>query len=431
MKKWAPFLLLAAVMIVLFVFTPFTKQEHDKKKTNLSGKKVQLIFWRNNGNELENEAYRKLIKDFEKANPHISIDMKLLPYSDYEIRLRTELATGDPPDLMAIDSPTLALYANTGSLLSLDFHMKTEGELADYPRAALEGMSYKDKIYIVPITESGIALFYNKKLFAAKGIPFPSADPGKPMTWEETARIAKQLTDGKKGIIGIDPAQGFSDGESAAYFKLPFLWQFGGDVLSPDGKTATGYIDSEDSLKALQFYQDLYHKDHAAAMELPADAILSGKLGMSVLGSWAVGEIFKNEGNIGVAPLPRAKYQAVPNGGWAIGISSRTKHQAEAWTFIKYLTSREGVKKYVQITGDIPVRMSVAKDFPDLNTYPKNIFVYQAQNHSKNRPVTPAYPVISQSIKALFEEVGIGRSNVRDAAREAARKINDGLKEVK
>lgn len=43
----------------------------------------------------------------------------------------------------------------------------------------------------------------------------------------------------------------------------------------------------------------------------------------------------------------------------------------------------------------------------ELNEYPRNIFIQQAQTYSENRPVTPAYPVISDAIKTLFEEFGI------------------------
>jgi fructooligosaccharide transport system substrate-binding protein len=94
------------------------------------------------------------------------------------------------------------------------------------------------------------------------------------------------------------------------------------------------------------------------------------------------------------------------------------------------VTSYEGMKTYVTITGDIPARYSVAKDFPELNEYPKNIFLQQAQKFSRNRPVIPAYPIVSDAIKTLFEDVGIGRKNVEASAREAVEKINIGINEI-
>jgi len=399
--------------------------------------KTQLTFWRNYGTKLENDAYKELITAFEKDHPHIGINMVSVPYGDYELRLRTEIAAGNPPDIMSIDSPNLALYAHSGSLLSIDHLMKSEGDIDDIPPSTLEGLKYNGEIYLSPVVESGVALFYNIHLFKQAGIPLPSKDPHSPLTWEEVLKIAQKLNNPAEEIVGIDPAQGFNDGESPAYFKLPLLWQFGSDVLSPKSDTAEGYLNSHEALEALQFYQDMYHKQKVAVVELPPDPFVSGHIAMSVMGSWMLADIEKNfpdfklGEDFGVSPLPKERYQVTPNGGWALGISSKSKHPDEAWEFIKYVTGFEGSKKYVEMTGDLPARYSVANEFPELINYPKNIFVQQTQNYSKNRPVTPAYPVISETIKELFEDVGIGGKDVRSSADKAVEKINKSLQDLK
>ncbi|MGM7723320.1 ABC transporter substrate-binding protein [Metabacillus sp. Hm71] len=419
-----------------FFKTYTSNQEDQDLRLNENRDKIELTFWRNYGTKLENDAYKELIAAFEAAHPSIDIQMVSIPYGDYELRLRTEIAAGNPPDIMSIDSPNLALYAHSGSLLSIDHYMKTEGNIDDIPPSTLDGLKYKNEIYLSPVVESGVALFYNMHLFKEGGVPFPSKDPHSPMTWNEVLEIAKKLNHPAKGIYGIDPAQGFNGGEAPAYFKMPLLWQFGAEVLSPDANTSDGYLNSQNALEALQFYQDLYHKHKVAVVELPPDPFVSGHLAMTVLGSWTLAEFEKNfpefklGEDYGVAPLPKAKNQVAPNGGWALGISSKSEYPEEAWEFIKYVTSFEGSKRYVEITGDLPARYSVAEEFPELTTYPKNIFVQQAQNYSKNRPVTPAYPVVSDAIKKLFEEVGIGGKDIKASADEAVEKINKSLHDI-
>jgi fructooligosaccharide transport system substrate-binding protein len=439
MKKWFTIfaiILLGILVYALSFFDTFSGNQKNKGEKTKVSDRIELTFWRNGGNVAENKAYEELVASFEKANPNILVNMKSIPYSDYEIRLRTELAAGNPPDILTIDSPTLALYANTGSLLSIDPFMRREGKIEDIPAATLKGLSYKGQIYLAPLVESSIALYYNRHLLKEAGIPYPSEDPNHPLTWDEILAIAKKVNNPAKGVIGIDPAQGFNGGESAAYFKIPLLWQFGAKVLSPDGSTASGYLDSKESLEALQFYQDLYHKYGVASIEIPGGAFEEGKLAMTVLGSWTLADLEKNHPDFkfgedfGVTPLPKEKYQFAPNGGWALGITSKSKHPTESWKFIKYVTSYEGIKKYVTITGDIPARYSVAKDFYELNEYPKNIFLQQTQKYSKNRPVTPAYPVVSDAIRVLFEDVGIGGKDVSTSAKEAVGKINAGLDEL-
>lgn len=435
MKKWLTVIILFGIAgFAYFYFFTLSSGSPDKEK---QVKQVELTFLRNLANPAFNQAYEEMVSSFESTHPNIKINMQSMHWgSEYELRLRTELAAGNHPDIMAIDSPNLALYANSGSLLSIDSYMKEEGNIKDIPEGVLKGLTYKDEIYLAPIVESSIALFYNMNIFKEAGIPFLSGDPDHPLTWEEVLEIAKKVNNPAKGVIGIDPAQGFNVGEGPAYFKMPILWQFGADVLSPDGSTAQGYLNSPEALEALQFYQDLYRKHGVAAVEMPPAPFETDKLGMTILGSWAISELQQTPGfvlgeDFGVAPLPKGKNQVVPNGGWALGISSKTMHPDEAWEFVKFATGYEGSKLFVEISGDLPARYSVARDFPELNEYPKNIFVQQDQNYSKSRPVTPAYPVISEAIKDLFEEVGMKGKNVEEAANIAVEKINNGLKDIK
>jgi fructooligosaccharide transport system substrate-binding protein len=434
-KKWLTLIILFSIAgFTFFYFFTLSSDSPDKEK---QAKQVELTFLRNLGNQAYKQAYEEVIAAFEASHPHIKINMQSMHWgNEYELRLRTELAAGNHPDIMAIDSPNLALYANSGSLLSMDSYMKEEGDIEDIPEGVLNGLTYKGEIYLAPIVESSIALFYNMNLFREAGIPFPSGDPNHPMTWDEVLEIAKKINNPANGIIGIDPAQGFNVGEGPAYFKMPILWQFGADVISPDGTTAEGYINSKEAIEALQFYQDLYFKHRVAAVEMPPTPFETDKLGMTVLGSWTISELQQTPGFIlgedyGIAPLPKGQKQVVPNGGWALGISSKTKHPEEAWEFVKFATGYEGSKMFVDITGDLPARYSVAKAFPELNAYPKNIFVQQDQNYSKSRPVTPAYPVISEAIKELFEKVGLDGMDVEEAANIAVEKINNGLKDIK
>ncbi|WP_338787135.1 sugar ABC transporter substrate-binding protein [Metabacillus sp. FJAT-53654] len=442
MKKRVAIIIFLIIFIILagytlsFFYTYSNDQKGQVKNQNDEKDKIHLTFWRNKGTTSENKAYEALISTFEASHPSIKIKMASIPYADYELRLRTEIAAGNPPDILAIDTPYLALYANSGSLLSIDQYMKAEGDIEDIPPATLKGLTYEDEIYLSPMVESGVALFYNMHLFKEAGVPFPSKDPNKPMTWDEVLEATKKITNSVNGVYGIDPAQGFGAGEAPAYFKLPLLWQFGAEVLNPNATSAEGYLNSDEALKALQFYQDLYHKHKVAAVELPPNPFETGKLAMTVMGSWVFADLekyfpdFKLGEDFGVAPLPKVKNQVTPNGGWALGISAKSKYPEEAWEFIKYATSFEGSKKYVEMTGDLPARYSVVNAFPELNEYPKNIFIQQTQKYSKNRPVTPVYPAVSEAIKTLFEDVGIGGKNVKASATEAVEKINNSLNDI-
>lgn len=441
------FSLLLAIAMVLTVLAACSNSSGDQMKNasneSQSGgnatemETVTIKFWRPNGNDAENAAINKLIENFEAQNPGIKVELENIPYDQYETKLRTALAGKTAADVIAIDSPTMSSYAYAGALYDLTPFFEADGNLEDIPYGIVESMKYNGKIYIAPLSEANIALFYNKKMFEAKGIPFPSKNVDEAWTWDQVLDAAKKLTDPANGIYGLDPAQGFGGGEGPAYFKMPIIWQFGGDVLSPDGTTAKGYLDSQESIDALTFYQSLYWKYKVSPLELPPDPFPTGKVAMFVDGSWSLPHFTNNFPNFklgedwDVAPLPKEKQQVMANGSWAFGINADTKHPEEAWKLINYITGTEGAKIYTDMAGGLPVRTSVVDQTPLMKEYPYNIFVEQLQKYSRPRPITPAYPAVSTAIRELFEDVGQGNRDVNAAVADAVKKIDRAIQELK
>lgn len=392
--------------------------------------KVTLTFWRNSGNDTENAAYDKLVASFNESHPDIKVEMSPIPYADYDTKLRTSIASGNPPDIMAIDAPNMASYAQAGALQPLTEYFKKDGNLEDIPESTIKTYTYKNEIYMAPLTESSIALFYNKKMFEAKGIPLPSKNPDQPITWDQVLEAAQKLNDPGKGVYGIDPAQGFGNAGGTAYFKYPIIWQFGGDIMSPDGTTSKGYLDKPETKKALQFFSDLYNKSKVSSLEYPPDPFPNNQLAMTIDGSWSLGNYadkfpnFKLGVDYDIAPLPKETQQAVANGSWALAVSAKSKNPEAAWQFVNYVTGAEGSKTYCSMTKDIPARYSVAKQFPELNEYPKNIFVVQNQKYGRPRPITPIFPQMSEAVNKMIEEVTISGRNVDAAVADAITKID-------
>ena len=106
-------------------------------------------------------------------------------------------------DIIAIDSPTMSSYANAGALYDMTPLFEADGNLTDIPDGIVQSMKYDGKIYIAPLSEANIALFYNKKMFEAKGIPLPSKNVDEAWTGRiRSLDAAKKLT---------DPAVGFTE----------------------------------------------------------------------------------------------------------------------------------------------------------------------------------------------------------------------------
>jgi len=398
---------------------------------------VEITFWRHDYGP-EADSINKMIATFEKQYPHIKVKMELIPNDQYETKIRTALAGGNPPDIMALDGPTLASYAHQGAVIPLDEYMNRDGNKDDIAKPVLESLTYNGKIYAAPHNDSSLAMFYNKKMFEAKGIPLPSKNPDEAWTWEQVLDAARKLNDPDNGVYGWNPTPwGFAGHEGAPYSEMTFLWQAGAEILSPDGTTAKGYLDSPEAKKALEFWKSLYNTEKVAPKELPQDAFPNGKVAIHIDGPWAFSYLetnfpnFKLGEDYDVAPLWKDVKQVTPNGSWNMAITAQSKHPDEAWLFVNWVTGIEGAKQWYQDTKNLPARLSTAEAFPELQQYPMNIFVEQSAKYAKPRPVTPAYPAISEAIRLLFEEVGLGNVDVDEALARAVKKIDEGIANVK
>ena len=398
-----------------------------------SGGKVTITYWRHD-NEAEVKALNQLIASFEKEHTNIKVKMEVIPYDDYETKIRTALAGGKAPDIMGIDGPFVASYAHQEAIIPLDTYFAANGDLDDITAPVRESLTYNGKIWAAPLNDASVAMFYNKKLFADNNIPLPSENPDEAWTWEQVLEAAKKINNPEKNIYGWEPAWGVGGGEGSAFVKMSLLWQAGAEVLSEDGKTANGYLNSPETKRALEFFSGLYNDSKVAPKELPPEAFESGKLGIMMNGPWHLPYLensFPDFKDWAVAPLWKDKKQVTPMGSWNMGITKKSKHPDEAWEFVNWVTGKEGAKVWYEVTKNLPARLSVSEAFPELQQYPLNIWVKQSSTYAKPRPVSPAYPAISKAITELFEDVTLANRNVDEAMNAAVEKVDKAIAGVK
>lgn len=175
-----------------------------------SGGKVTITYWRHD-NEAEVKALNQLIASFEKEHPNIKVKMEVIPYDDYETKIRTALSGSKAPDIMGIDGPFVASYAHQEAVIPLDSYFAANGDLDDITAPVRESLTYNGKIWAAPLNDASVAMFYNKKLFADNNIPLPSENPDEAWTWEQVLEAAKKINNPEKIFTA-----GIRHGESAA-----------------------------------------------------------------------------------------------------------------------------------------------------------------------------------------------------------------------
>ncbi|MBI4552147.1 MAG: extracellular solute-binding protein [Candidatus Latescibacteria bacterium] len=385
--------------------------------------RVTITYWRPTY-DVERDATVRMIRDFEAKYPHIRINM--VPTSSYEEKIKTALAGGVGPDIMAVDGPLIAFYAYQGALIPLDRYYTPEGK-ADLIPASLEEITWNGHLWTGPLNNSSIAVYYNEAMFERAGI-VPPRMADRAWTWEQfVAQIKRVMEANRAGAwqpwglmfgIGIN--------EFAAYAEMPWLWQTGGQVMRPDGLRATGYLDSPASVRGLTTFQHLFRVDRVAPVEEITEGFVTGKAATVISGPWSIPfykDVYPNF-KYGIMPLPRDMKQVTPCGSWHMAVTSQSRHPDEAWRFIDWMTGIEGAKQWYRETRNLPARQSTYDAFPDLSAYPMRIFADQVRFTARPRPVTPVYPIVTDAVAQAFQSAAYGQPPA-EVLTKAARRIDE------
>jgi len=376
------------------------------------------------------EYWDQVINAFNDANPCIKAETVKLP-EDRAVRLN-EISAGTAPCLVGFDSSDLPRVYMMGALMDLAPLMEADGfdPKAEFFESVYNTGIVDGKTVAIAKDYSVSAFYANKGLFEKAGIEIPKEG----WTYEDYLAIAQQLTVDANGNNAtspdFDPANIVQYGASAPYWGgdtgwwrgfQSFLYSNDAHTISDDGKTTTGYINSENAVKAWSWFRDMVHKEKVvpsatwlASTNIGNDKLFTqGQLGVagSYWGPWFQ-DTFNKEPNLQweVIPLPTgAKHEAaIMWMGW--GINSNCKTPDQAWQLLKWLTTDPGQRVFAlkALTGD----MSVAEELQQANDPYWSVFLAEVPFQGRlDDMTTPFYTtcvdtLASKLMGQMFQDAG-------------------------
>ncbi len=261
------------------------------------GPAVTLTFW-NGFTGGDGPIMKQLVEQFSTEHENIKVTMNTLQWQDYYAKLPSAVTAGKGPDIAIMHVDSVATNAARRVIQPLDDVASalklTEADFATVPWQA--GI-YQDKRYAIPLDVHPLAFFYNKTVMEKAGL-----DPEKPPTnAEEYGQTLDTMK--SKGLQG-DWATPFPFTGSMTVQSL--LWQYGGELFSPDASTAT-WAD-EPGVKAMTWFTDLVKNGHSPAkIAQDADiiALQNGKNAFNWNGIWTINTLGEQKNlEWGVAALP-------------------------------------------------------------------------------------------------------------------------------
>lgn len=292
---------------------------------------------------------------FKKANPDIEIKFINVAGENYSQKLNQMVVGGQAPDVMMLMEGDLPRFAKNGVIDKLDDRIaSSEVDVDDMAPDVRKYIQDTGGYYGLPFAISSEIMYYNKDMFDAAHVAYPTAD----WTWDDYADAAQQLTKTENGTTiqwGTD---------SIAFNGIWYsLAGEGGDEVVKDGRLELG-----DGLRAaLEFQNTLTNElkvsPPPSSGNSVSDLFASGRAAMTRNGTWQIGNSYKNlDFNWDIAPLPAAPegvdYNSLHTCFFALNANSKNKDAA--WKFIEYYSHGEGQKLNAEFGASLPAYISLA-----------------------------------------------------------------------
>jgi multiple sugar transport system substrate-binding protein len=383
---------------------------------------VTLTFW-NGFTGPDESTIVALVKQFNAAHPAIQVNMTIEPWDTVYQKLPLSLRVNQGPDIAGISNQYIPQYAKAGLIQPIDSAYGSGGiDARVLPAGLKEVMQYNGHYYAAPMAFDTVMLFWNKTLFSKAGLTHA------PRTWSEWQADAIKLTKHAGGVDQYGIALG--DHDTVPNWQI-FIWDNGGDILSPDGKKAV--IDSPQAVAAVSQWGNLvrtYRVSPPGLAGADADKLFeSGKAAMEMTGPWATSGYSQAGIKYDVAPIPKGRGGDVTNANASILVLSKSSsHLAEAKVFMTWWNSKAAEVYLAVQAGHPPARIDLAND-PKLSANPwvgkfaqvapyGRFYLGNVLNYAK---------IDSDAIVPALQNVEYGRQTAQVALTAAASKINSML----
>lgn len=351
--------------------------------------------------------------------------------SDYQTVLGTQLTgSGSDFDICTIkDVPGYTTLVNKGVLEPLDSYIEKDGvDLAAF-KGLTDQITVDGKLYELPFRSDFWVLYYNKDVFDAAGVAYPTND----MTFDQYDELARALT--------VDtPGQ---EVYGAHYHTWRSAVQLFGIL---DGKNTI--LDGQyDFLKpyydmVLAQQEDGVCQDYATLKTSNlhySGAFSQGNVAMMNMGTWFIATMIEKVksgeyadcANWGIVKYPHA--EGVEPGSTlatitSLSIPASAPHKDGAWEFVKFVCGEKGAQ-IMASTGSIPALMTddTAEMISSMEGFPEDeesAEALQTANLYLEMPVSNKSSEIETALNEAHDNIMTGNSTVEEGIADMNEKIS-------
>ena len=380
-------------------------------------------------NNPEEIAWGKaMVKEWNADHPDEEVTAQEIPAGKTsEEVIGAAITAGNAPCLVFNTSPAaVPQFEKQGGLVALDqFDGGTDYIESRSGDVAEQYKSPDGQYYQIPWKSNPVMIFYNKDLMKKAGI-----DPENPplATYDEFLATSRKIVDSGAAQAAIWPAPTSEFFQSWFDFYPMFAAETGGKQLIEDDQAT---FDSPEGTAVADFWQKMYDEGLAQKEVYNGDSFADQKAAMAIVGPWAIA-VYGESVDWGAVPVPTSDgtnpediytFSDAKN----IGLYSACENQGTAWNLLKFATSEEQDGKFLEMTGQMPLRSDLQGTYPDyFKEHPEYVEFADQASRTVEVPNVPNSIEIWQTFRdAYSSSVIFGKEPVDDAISGAADQVDE------
>jgi len=386
---------------------------------------IRAAWW---GGTARNDMMNEIYDLYESEHPNVKIEREYGTWDDYWIRYSTQVAGGNPADLIQFTDRELEAYVNMGAVEPLDSYIE-QGliDVSQFSAAAMSAGKINNKTYDITMGLSTPIIEYNATAIEAAGMEQPKMD----MTWDEFRQYLIDLKNTGKLPKGMYPINDECGSNGAFHWFYSFLRQRGESLKNEKGEI--GF--TVDSVIAwLTWWDELRKEGVVLPYEQVAEFNGKPKEEMAlVMGAVAMHSVAGNQAKIyqrnmsdkcGIIRLP-----SMPNGenehgeviaGAYLAISSMSEHKEVVADIINFFVNDERANKIFLceqgIYGNVAMQKAVEDIIDPLDVDVTELLNISLQDIPEPGPYPSGSEAIIPALQTANEYVAYGAMSIEDAA---------------
>jgi raffinose/stachyose/melibiose transport system substrate-binding protein len=320
-----------------------------------------MHLWPQGRSKQQHAIVNKIIDEYQKANPNVTIKLEVLDNEQYKSKLKILSATNQLPDVgMTWAAGFLEPFVKGDLFAPLDEGLN--GSLKDkFVPGTTDAYAVGGKTYAYPLELNISPIYYNKDIFAKNNLQVPK-------TYDEFLNVVRTLS--AKGIAPI--ALGNKDRWTGSLWYMYLANRIGGADPLKKAVTRAGSFEEPSLIQAAKEIQTLVDMNafnkgfNGLSNEEGKSEFINEKAAMYMMGTWdlpnfttnpEVPQAFKDK--VGFFKFPTVEGGKGDVNGWVGGpgvglfVAKNSKVQAEAKKFVEFFVEQWG-KVSVTDAGVIP-----------------------------------------------------------------------------